>query len=129
MSFGNMSAERQAVEMTYEDTAVVYRTISVRGQNAITASDLSVIYSEIVCALSYSGSENSRQSDAQNNIDYDAALFAGPEYIILPGDKIIVKRFGKDIPCSNIILNFEVIGRPVIYPTHQEIKVKDGGLA
>ena len=55
MSFGNASAERAAIEMTYEDTATVSRTTPQRGQNAISASDPSVIYSGIICAVFQAG--------------------------------------------------------------------------
>lgn len=129
MAFGNASAERAAIEMTYEDTATVSRTTPQRGQNAISTSDPSVIYSGIICALSYTGSDNSGQTDAQNNVDYDAVIFAGPDLSILPGDKIVLKRFGRDDPSSQKDLNFAVVGRPAVYATHQEIKVKDGDLA
>lgn len=129
MAFGNASAERAAIEKTYEDTATVSRTTPQRGQNAITTSDPSVIYTGIVCALSYTGSDSSGQTDAQNSVDFDAVIFAGPDLQILPGDKIALKRFGRDNPSSQIDLEFAVVGRPAVYATHQEIKVKDGDLA
>lgn len=129
MAFGNASAERAAIELTYEDTAAVSRTTSQRGKNNISAPSPSVIYDGIICALSYTGSDNSRQTDAQNNVDYDAVIFAGPDLSILPGDKIVLKRFGRDDPSSQKDLNFAVVGRPAVYATHQEIKVKDGDLA
>lgn len=129
MAFGNASAERAAIELTYEDTATVSRTTSQRGKNNISTSSPSVIYDGIICALSYTGSDNSRQTDAQNNVDYDAVIFASPDLLVLPGDTIVVKRFGRDDPSSGRNLTFEVIGCPSVYATHQEIKVKDGDLA
>ena len=93
MAFGNASAERAAIELTYEDTATVSRTTSQRGKNNISAPSPSVIYDGIICALSYTGSDNSRQTDAQNNVDYDAVIFASPDLLVLPGDTIVVKRF------------------------------------
>ena len=63
MAFGNASAERAAIELTYEDTATVSRTTSQRGKNNISTSSPSVIYDGIICALSYTGSDNSRQTD------------------------------------------------------------------
>ena len=57
MAFGNASAERAAIELTYEDTATVSRTTSQRGKNNISASSPSVIYDGIICALSYTGSD------------------------------------------------------------------------
>ena len=40
-------------------------------------------YSEIICALSYSGSDKSQQTDAQNEVDYDAVIFAAPDLLVL----------------------------------------------
>ena len=62
-------------------------------------------------------------------IDNDAVVFASPDLKVLPGDTIVVKRFGLDDPSSTQEVTFEVIGRPSIYATHQEIKVKDGDLS
>ena len=127
--FGNPAAERAAIEMTYEDTATVSRTTSQRGKNNISASSPSVIYDGIICALSYSGSDKSQQTDAQNEVDYDAVIFAAPDLLVLPGDSISLKRFGREDPNSRRLLAFQVVGRPAVYATHQEIKVKDGDLA
>lgn len=127
--FGNPAAERAAIELTYEDTATVSRTEDQTGANQITKPVPIVKYSEIICALSYSGSDGSKQTKAQNTVDYDAVIFASPDLLILPGDRVALKRFGRDNPDSQIVLNFEVFGRPAVYATHQEIKVKDGDLA
>lgn len=129
MAFGNATAERAALESTYEDTVKVSRTVPTRGTSNISKSIPNVIYDEIICALSLSGSDKSNQTKAQNTIDYDAIVFLAPDFNILPGDTIQVKRFGRDNPNSTILLNYEAIGRPSIYPTHQEVKVKDGDLA
>lgn len=66
---------------------------------------------------------------AEDGRQYDAVIFASPDLLVLPGDTIVVKRFGRDDPSSGRNLTFEVIGRPSVYATHQEIKVKDGDLA
>ena len=81
--FGNPAAERAAIEMTYEDTATISRTETTTGSNNITKTVPVVKYSEIICALSYSGSDKSQQTDAQNEIDYDAVLFAAPDLLVL----------------------------------------------
>ena len=70
------------------------------------------IYSEIICALSYSGSDKSEQTKAQNEVDYDAVIFAAPDLLVLPGDGVSLKRFGRDNPSSQILLSFQVVGRP-----------------
>ena len=129
MAFGSPAAERAAIEITYEDTATVYRTAPKRGANGLSASVPDVVYSGIICALSYSGSDKSQQTDAQNEVDYDAVIFAAPDLLVLPGDSISLKRFGREDPNSRRLLAFQVVGRPAVYATHQEIKVKDGDLA
>lgn len=88
-----------------------------------------MVYSAIICALSYSGGDKSEQTKAQNDVDYDAEIFAPPELKIHPGDRITLKRFGRGNPASGITLEFEVVGRPLLYATHQQIRVKDGDLA
>ena len=120
MAFGSPAAERAAIESTYEDTATVYRTAPKRGANGLSASVPDVVYS---------GTNSSMQTNAQQNIDHDAVVFAGPDLKVLPGDTIVVKRFGRDDPSSTQEVTFEVIGRPSVYATHQEIKVKDGDLS
>lgn len=127
--FGNPAAERAAIEMTYEDTASVSRTEPVTGANNITKAVPVVKYSEIICALSYTGSDKSNQTKAQNEVEYDAVIFAAPDLLVLPGDSVTLKRFGRDDTASQLLLTFEVVGRPAVYATHQEIKVKDGDLA
>lgn len=127
--FGNPGAERAAIEMTYEDTATISRTEDVTGSNKITKAVPAVIYSEIICSLSYSGSDKSGQTKAQNEVDYDAVIFAAPDLLVLPGDAVVLKRFGREDPASQRLLSFEVVGRPAVYPTHQEIRVKDGDLS
>lgn len=126
--FGNPAAERAAIEMTYEDTATVSRT-TLQKINNISKHVPEDIYTDSICALVYSGSDKSQQMQAQNKIDYDAIIFFPPSLSILPGDKIALKRFGRDNPDSTIVYNFEVVGRPNIYATHQEVRVKDGDLA
>lgn len=127
--FGNPSAERMAIEMTYEDTATIYRTTTQTGADGFTRVVPAEVYQGVICGLSRSGGDGSGQTKAQNNVDYDAVIFTAPELQILPGDSISLRRFGRDNPSSQQILHFAVAGRPAVYATHQEIRVKDGDLA
>lgn len=129
MAFGNPAAERAAIETTYEDTATILRTVPVTGDDKITKRVSRVVYDQIICGLSYSGGDSSKQTNAQNNVEYDAVLFMAPELVVFPGDSISVHRFGRGNPGSSTVLNFEVIGRPPVYATHQQVRVKDGDLA
>lgn len=127
--FGNPSAERMAIEMTYEDTASIYRTAPQTGADGLTKATTAAVYQGIICGLSRSSGDGSGQTKAQNNVDYDAVIFAAPELQVLPGDSVSLRRFGRDNPGSRHILHFAVVGRPALYATHQEVRVKDGDLA
>lgn len=127
--FGNIEAERKAIEMTYEDLADIRRASKKKGEDGISRSEFETIYSGVRCALSYLGSDGSRQTNAQGTIDYTTRVFAGPDIIVEPGDKIILSRFGYLSLESDRKQTFDVVGRPNIYATHQEIKVKDSDLA
>ena len=115
MGFGMPDVERAALETTYEDTAVISRmgTIQV---GAIDKMAPAPVYSGIRCALSRK-SDSSRQTDAQQDVDYDCVLFVAPDLVIKPGDGVVVSRFGVDE-------QFEAVGRPARYATHQEIFLK-----
>lgn len=128
MVFGNPAAERAAIETTYEDTATISRVVPETGDDKITKRVPQVMYSEIICSLSYSGGDNSKQTEAHNKIEYDAVIFMAPELVIHPGDSISLHRFGRDNPGNQTVLNFKVVGRPPGYATHQQVKVKDGDL-
>lgn len=127
--FGNPGAERAAIEMTYEDTATIYRTTPRTSSDGLTKAASAIAYQEIACGLSRSSGDGSGQTKAQNDVSYDAVIFVAPELQILPGDRISLRRFGRDDPSSQRTLRFEVVGRPAVYATHQEIRVKDGDLA
>lgn len=129
MAFGNAQAERRAIETTYEDIATVSRAVQQTGGDKITRAVPEMVYSDVICALSYSGSDKSKQTKAENQIDYDAVVFMAPELAVRPGDKVTVTRFGRDNPGSQIMLTFEVVGRPPVYATHQEVKVRDGDIS
>ena len=47
--FENPSAERMAIEMTYEDTATIYRTVPQTGVDGLTQAVLAEVYQGIVC--------------------------------------------------------------------------------
>lgn len=121
MGFGNTAAERAALEATYEDTANVSRAQNVKVGALTRTSDVPV-YTALPCGLDQSGADGSGQTGAQNNIDYDATLFLAPEADLQPGDRVEVLRLGRT-------LRFTVEGRPAVFATHQEVRLKDRDLA
>lgn len=126
--FGNVKAERRALESTYADLCTISRMVPVEGSNSITRPVSTKIYEDVICALSASG-DSSKQTEAQHSIEYDMLLFVQPETIIEPGDQITVKRFGRMDPNSTYVKNFEVVGMPVPYVTHIQAKLKAVDLA
>jgi len=124
MGFGNPVAERAAIERTYEDTCTIVRMIPVTVNN-ISKSQETIIVANALCALSQKSLKPTNQTDAQNEIEYDIKLFIAPDTPIEAGDMITVKRFGRDNPASNIVITFESASRPMIYPTHQEVMLKE----
>lgn len=127
--FGNVTAERAAIETMYEDIADISRAKPQTDENGITKTVNTVIYSGISCALSYTGSDNSGQNAAQNEIEYDAVIYASPDLDVQAGDVVKLTRFGRDNPNSSRVLTFDVVGRPNVYATHQEIHVREGDIA
>lgn len=119
MSFGNPEAERAALESTYEDTATVLR-MEDGLVGAIDRPVLKTLCENVPCALSRSGNR-SKQTTAQQDIEYDGVLFLAPEWDVQPGDTVEVKRFGG-------AYRFEAVGRPAVYATHQEVFLKERGL-
>ena len=122
--FGNPYAERMALEATYEDTAVMSRTQPVKGDDGFTRPQPCPVSS----ALS-SGSDSSRQTDAQQNLRYDRKLFVQPDKEVHPGDTVTVSRFGRFLDPSPSVQKFEAVGEPLLYQTHREVFLKAVDLA
>lgn len=122
--FGNVAAERMALESTYEDTCTVNRLDQSEGSDGITRTNDAPdnVYVDIICALSAKG-DSSKQTDVQQHIEYDMQLFVEPDKILEAGDNVTVRRFGRFSPAA-IELRFEVIGQPVVYATHNQVKLK-----
>ena len=126
--FGNPSAERMALEATYEDTAVISRPQPVKGPDGFTRMENKPVYSDIICGLS-AGKDSSRQTDAQHSLQYDCKLFVQPDKDIRPGDRVTVSRFGRFQSPSPWVRTFEAVGEPLLYLTHREVFLKAVSLA
>ncbi len=116
------SAERMAIEATYEDTCMIYRT-ETRTVDNIADPVKIFVAGGVICALSQKSLTSSNQTDAQNEVSYEIKLFLPPGITILPGDEIAVKRFGRSNPVASEQL-YSSAGQPMLYATHQEVIVK-----
>lgn len=126
--FGNPYAERMALEATYEDTAVISRSQPVKGPDGFTRPQDEPVYTGIICALS-AGGDSSRQTEAQQSLQYDRKLFVQPDKEVRPGDTITVSRFGRFLSPSPSVQTFEAVGEPLLYLTHREVFLKAVSLA
>ena len=120
VGFGNVAAERRAIEMTYTDSAEVLRANPKVGSDKITRSEMMTVISSVRCALS-NGQNASVQGNAQM-VDHDAVLFVPPDTDIRAGDIVCVTRYGT-------LRRFGVLGNPNDYATHREVKLEERDLA
>jgi hypothetical protein len=117
--FGNIPAERAAIESTYEGLATVYEMQNVKdpGNPEDAATTGYDVGSRAVRTLS-NLLPASTQTVTVNQVDYDAKLFISPDVTINPGSRITVVQNG-------MVFEGEQAGKPFRYPTHQEIKLKE----
>jgi hypothetical protein len=117
--FGNIPAERAAIESTYEGLATVYEMQNVKDLvTRKTRQQLVMTLAAEPCALSQTSLPASTQTVTVNQVDYDAKLFISPDVTINPGSRITVVQNG-------MVFEGEQAGKPFRYPTHQEIKLKE----
>jgi hypothetical protein len=123
MSFGNPTAERAALELTYEGLCTVTEFVSSKDPNTkVTSQQTTVVLADQPCALSQTSQPAARETVTDNWLDYDAKLFISPDVAINAGSVIRVIQNGMD----NV---YERSGDPFIYATHQEIMLKRVGRA
>ncbi|MCY9658122.1 hypothetical protein P5G65_04860 [Paenibacillus chondroitinus] len=123
MAFGNVAAERVAIESTYEGSCTVtaFQTVKhpithVTGQQRIN------LFENEPCGLSQTTLASSIKTETDNTIAFDAKLFISPDVTITAGCEIRVLQNGMD-------QKFEQVGEPFRYATHQEILLKQVGRA
>ena len=114
--FGNVKAERAAVEITYTDTCDIVRDVE-KEIDCITKHVDEAVYKSVPCAL-VMGKNPVESTDTAAFFNYMAKVFMPPEIEVIAGDKIIVTRYGRKIEYTNA-------GQPAVYATHQEVAVID----
>lgn len=89
----NYKRHRRAIEKMYGDTCTISRYGNVKDPlTMLTQQELQPVYVDQRCKLSQLSLPRDGQTEAQNNIKYDAKLFCAPELEIRQGDLIAVKR-------------------------------------
>jgi len=113
----NYRKHRRAIERMYEDTATISRYVDVR--NPIThetKQEQQLVYEDQPCKLSQLALPKNGQTEAQNDIRYNAKLFIAPELEVMQGDLIEVNR-----KATGRVEKY-VAGKPFPpYSSHQEI--------
>ncbi len=112
--FGNVKAERTAIEATYTDICDIVREME-KEVDFINRRIDETVYSKIPCAL-VMGNSPTESTDTAAFLNYTAKVFMPPEIEVLPGDKIILTRYKRTVEYTNA-------GRTAIYATHQEVAV------
>ncbi|WP_254777654.1 ABC transporter ATP-binding protein [Paenibacillus naphthalenovorans] len=122
----NVSQHRKAIERMYTDRATISRHIEIQkpsGETVLTPDPIPV-YTDQPCYLSQTGFAKNDQTEAQNDIQYEAKLFIAPELIIQQGDIVAVTRG------STGRIWVYTAGEPFPpYSTHQEISLQREGYA
>ncbi|MFD2613544.1 ABC transporter ATP-binding protein [Paenibacillus gansuensis] len=112
---------RQVLEKMYTDRATIQRRGLVEAPNHETVMQPIAVYENQPCRLSQQGLGRNNQTEAQNDIRYDAKLFISPELVIKQGDSVTITR-------GETVLQFTA-GEPFPYSTHQEINLSREGYA
>ena len=116
--FGNIKAERAAVEATYTDICDVIRNIE-REVDFVNEHEEKTVHKNVPCAL-VMGKNPIESTDTAAFFNYTAKVFMPPEIEISAGDKISVTRYGRRVEYINA-------GRAAVYATHQEVAVAEDG--
>lgn len=103
----------------YKDTANIYRVAKVQADDGSDDYDEAetAVYENVPCKLSQYGKDLTQDKTARGlNLIMDLRLCCSPEYQILENDIVDVTHNGQ-----HFLLN---AGKRFVYPTHQEIPVK-----
>ncbi|WP_438491025.1 ABC transporter ATP-binding protein [Paenibacillus sp. IHBB 3054] len=118
-SFGNIPAERAAIESTYEGLCTVSEMKDVKDPvTGKTRQQPVPVLVDEPCALSQTSLPAATQTVTVNQVNYDAKLFISPDVFIKPGSRIKVLQNG-------MAFEGEQAGKAFRYATHQEIKLKE----
>ena len=112
--FGNVTAERAAIEQTYDAVCTITRQ-SAEEVDGIARGTETVVAENVPCALSKGG--DSSAVDLAGVISDSRVLFIAPEADIKAGDRVTVTLYGRTE-------TLDVVGIPLLYATHQEVDLK-----
>lgn len=111
---GNPEIERKLLESTYDGTMTVLgtRKETVNGETVVTPD--AVLHENIPCALSFSGTPDSKTDANSGQISYQATIYCAPELNIPAGSRILVRQYGAEY-------RLKYSGESAVYPTHRQL--------
>ena len=112
--FRNVTAERAAVEQTYDAVCTITRQFA-EDVDGIARGTETVVAENVPCALSKGG--DSSAVDLAGVISDSRVLFVAPEADIKAGDRVTVTLYGRTE-------TLDVVSVPLLYATHQEVTLK-----
>lgn len=108
--------KQKFADIMYTDTCSIYNQQKIKVNNKTKFESVLVVENE-PCRLSYDSPKIAVQTESSANISNNAKLFISPQIDVAEGSRIEVVREGKPY-------QFKCSGMPLIYPTHQEIKIE-----
>lgn len=119
-----MNAEqlhRKAVESRYFGVCNVYEKKNIRNEvTKITELKEVLVLEKQPCRISFSSIQTTTEKQNAYASEQVIKLFLAPEVDIKPGSKIVVTQ-------DNVTGEYERSGIPAIYPSHQEVLLKQFG--
>ena len=91
---GNPELERALLEQTYDGVMTVTGTSKqeVGGETVVTPD--AVLHENIPCALSFSGTPDSKTDANSGQISYQATIYCAPDLAVPAGCRIAVQQYG-----------------------------------
>ena len=111
----NPELERALLEQAYDGVMTVTGTSKqeVGGETVVTPG-LRALHENIPCALSFSGTPDSKTDANSGQISYQATIYCAPELTIPAGCRIAVQQYG-------VTYRLKYSGESAVYPTHQQL--------
>ena len=106
---GNPELERALLEQTYDGVMTVTGT----SKETVVTPD-AVLHENIPCALSFSGTPDSKTDANSSQISYQATIYCAPDLAVPAGCRIAVQQYGATY-------RLKYSGESAVYPTHQQL--------
>lgn len=111
------------ISKLYTDTVSVYRSTPTVNPDGTTDTirNTTTVYTNIPCRISFTRAWDrpDKQIDGENPIEYRPTIHCSPEYSIVSGDYLEVKR----VIGNSFKMYKGMAGDPRVYESHQEILI------